>query len=151
MDKIIIEKFYKELLQKDNLKSAQSIRNMLKELPEYLRDRIYEKYKKMYRPFSQIIKYRYCCILEGAPISNNQKIEIGIWCGENGYELILHGIDGNLSEDDFEKLKQSATTFQKFQKTEEPNEYSSHFSFFEEDKLYEFIDKILEELKSLRK
>ena len=44
MDTIVLEKFYHELLQEDNLKTAQSIRNMLNELPGYLAARIQMKF-----------------------------------------------------------------------------------------------------------
>ena len=40
-----LEKFYKELKVGDNLKTAQSIRNMLNELPSYLAIRIKEKFE----------------------------------------------------------------------------------------------------------
>lgn len=41
MDTIILEKFYNELIEEENLKSAISIRNMLNELPAYMAQRVF--------------------------------------------------------------------------------------------------------------
>ena len=59
MDKIVLEKFYKELLQDDNFQTAQSIRNMMSELPAYLADRICDKYRNgnSYAPSSKVDRW----------------------------------------------------------------------------------------------
>lgn len=152
MDTIVLKKFYEELLQKDNLQTAQSIRNMMNELPAFLADRVYEKYiyNNSYTPFSSVFRYsNNCCVLEKAPINDNLTISVDIYCGEFGYDLRLFCRDRELSEKDFDTLKQKANVFQMFQKTENKGNYVIHFDFFDETRLYFFIDQILQDLKSL--
>ncbi len=150
MDKIVLEKFYKELLQENNFQTAQSIRNMMNELPEYLSERIFEKYKNIYKPFSKVDRWQQhaCCFFDKAPINENQTISIDIYCSESGYNLRLFGRDNELSEGDFEFLKQNAGIFHVFQKNGTAT-YATHFDFSDENGLYSFIDQILEELRSL--
>lgn len=45
MDSVILEKFYNSLLEGENHKTALSIRNMMKELPIYMKDRILDRLK----------------------------------------------------------------------------------------------------------
>lgn len=152
MDKIVLEKFYKELLQDDNFQTAQSIRNMMSELPAYLADRICDKYRNgnSYAPFSKVDRWSSnCCYFEKAPLKDNQTISIDIYCSESGYNLILFCRDNQLSEEDFDLLKQNANIFQKFQKTVNIGKYVTHFDFFDENGMCAFIDKILEELRNL--
>lgn len=152
MDKIVLEKFYKELLQDDNFQTAQSIRNMMSELPAYLADRICDKYRNgnSYAPFSKVDRWSSnCCYFEKAPLKDNQTISIDIYCSESGYNLILFCRDNQLSEEDFDLLKQNANIFQKFQKTVNIGKYVTHFDFFDENGMCAYIDKILEELRNL--
>ena len=150
MDKIVLEKFHKELLQNDNLQTAQSIRNMMNELPEYLSERIFEKYRNLYKPFSKVDRWpqHACCFFDKAPINENKTISIDIYCSESGYNLRLFGRDNELSEGNFDFLKQNASIFHVFQKNG-TGTYATHFDFFDENGLYSFIDQILEELRIL--
>lgn len=45
MDSVILEKFYNSLLEGENHKTALSIRNMMNELPVYMKDRILDRLK----------------------------------------------------------------------------------------------------------
>ena len=51
MDTVILEKFHASISEKDKLKTAISIRNMLNDLPEYLAIRIENRYKNNCNPF----------------------------------------------------------------------------------------------------
>ncbi len=156
MDNIVLEKFYKELLQKDNLQTAQSIRNMMNEIPKYLAFRIQEKFSGNCSPFSKIWIYsNNDAVFEGA-IVNNVYYKMDIWCFEDGYSVQFWAPNDKsydkISEELFSNFIEGPTSLKGFViKEEDKLRCEKHFSFFEEDKLYEFIEKILEELKSLRK
>ncbi|MFP3662970.1 hypothetical protein SB768_31515, partial [Burkholderia sp. SIMBA_043] len=57
MDSISLEKFYKTILEQDNLNTAISIQNMLNDLPAYLALRIEDKYLQKCFPFIKLWRY----------------------------------------------------------------------------------------------
>lgn len=160
MDTIVLDKFYYEVLleNKDNLEIARSIRGMLNEMPQYLSRRIFEKYRynNRYKPFSKVDlwndKSNYCVFFEKANIKE-MPITIDVYCGDYGYELRLFMRGAIFAETDFDQLLEKVKSLSKFQKQIEDNGncrgVCRDFGFYDEEKLYDYIDALLEELKTI--
>ena len=148
MDIVILEKFYQELLQKDNLKAAQSIRNMMNELPNYLALRIQDKFGACCHPFSKLWIYgNHDAVFEGAVIDNIY-LKMDIWCYEFGYDVLFWSPeDKNTSENDFNYLINNIKSLDGFVKKEgTKNQIIRQFRFEEEGCLFSFIKALLSEL-----
>ena len=155
MDTIVLEKFYHELLQKDNLKTAQSIRNMLNELPGYLAARIQMKFSGNCFPFSKIWIYKsQDAVFEGA-ILHNVYYKMDIWCYEHGYDVLFWWNPDNpaynrITEEEFLQFVNSINSLSTFEiKPQSKHQCVKHFDFSDEVGLYSFISELLGELKSL--
>lgn len=151
MDTIILEKFYRELLQKDNLKSAQSIRNMMNELPNYMALRIQDKFGARCHPFSKLWIYgNHDAVFEGAVVDNIY-LKMDIWCYEFGYDVLFWSPeDKNASENEFKMLINSIKSLDGFVPKEgTKNQMIKQFMFKEEDSLFSFINDLLDELSKL--
>lgn len=148
MDTVILEKFYHELLQKDNMKSAQSIRNMMNELPNYMALRIQNKFGARCHPFSKLWIYgNHDAVFEGA-IVNNIYLKLDIWCYEFGYDVLFWSPeDKNTPENDFKLLTNSIKSLEDFVAKEgTKNQIFKQFMFEDEDCLFSFVKALLEEL-----
>lgn len=155
MDKIVLEKFYQELLQNDNLQTAQSIRNMLNEIPAYLALRIQEKYSMACYPFSKIWIYRsQDAVFEGA-VLDNAYFKMDIWCYEHGYDVVFWTPNDQTSckkitDIEFSNYIRNIKSLNDFVISEESKfRCNKHFDFFDESGMYAFIDQILKELGSI--
>ena len=151
MDTVILEKFYHELLQKDNMKSAQSIRNMMNELPNYLALRIQDKYGTRCYPFSKLWIYgNHDAVFEGAVV-NSIYLKMDIWCYEFGYDVLFWSPeDKNASENDFKLLINCIKSLDGFVAKEgTKNQIIKQFKFEEEGCLFSFINALLDELTKL--
>lgn len=152
MDTVILEKFYHELLQKDNMKSAQSIRNMMNELPNYMAQRIQDKFGARCHPFSKLWIYgNHDAVFEGA-IVDSIYLKMDIWCYESGYDVLFWSPeDKNASENDFNLLINSIKSLDGFvAKESSKNQIIKQFKFEEEGCLFSFIKALLEELNNKR-
>lgn len=155
MDTIVLEKFYHELLQEDNLKTAQSIRNMLNELPGYLAARIQMKFSGNCFPFSKIWIYKsQDAVFEGA-ILHNVYYKMDIWCYEHGYDVLFWWNPDNpaynrITEEEFLQFVNSINSLSTFEiNPQSKHQCIKHFDFSDEVGLYSFISELLGELKSL--
>lgn len=151
MDTVILEKFYHELLQKDNMKSAQSIRNMMNELPNYLAIRIQDKFGARCHPFSKLWIYgNHDAVFEGA-IVDNIYLKMDIWCYEFGYDVLFWSPeDKNTPENNFKLLTNSIKSLDDFVAKEgTKNQIIKQFKFEEEECLFSFINSLLDELTKL--
>lgn len=94
MDNVILEKFFNSLLEGDNFKTAQSIRNMLNELPMYMKDRIKGKLESRgLKPWLWPKDHTHCGILYN---KDNDQYKIDIWSSENGYRIDVFVQDKNV-------------------------------------------------------
>lgn len=149
MDTVILEKFYNEMKNETNMKSALSIRNMLNDLPGYLAIRIQDKFGKQCHPFDKIWIYRnQDAVFEHASIQNVY-VKMDIWCYENGYDVLFWTPD-NVDETVFSQIVSSINSLSGFsKKADSKNRYILHFDFQNEDGLFSFIETLLKELKEL--
>jgi hypothetical protein len=147
MDTISLEKFYNSAKENNNLETAISVRNMLNDFPEYLAIRIEERYKENCHPFKKIWRYqKRDTVFEGCEI-NELYFKLDIWCDVNGYTVHFRetkNSDYNISTEYKEKLE-ILSDFKIH--NNEINNIKKHFNIFEEETLFEFIDKLLIELK----
>ena len=155
MDTIVLEKFYNELLQGDNLKTALSVRDMLNDLPQYMAMEIKGKYEKECSPFSKVSAYSYRrewqVVFENGVIDG---IEYQLWIypTEEGYKVYFCVADQSsktITEDSFGNFIQSVKSLHNYNfQIDEDHQfnYTAHFSFYEKTKLFDFINNLLNEL-----
>ncbi len=150
MDTISLEKFYNSVMEKDNLKTAISIRNMLNDLPEYLAIRIEEKYKENYYPFSNIFRWKQCDTVFNGFEVNNLFIKLDIWCDIYGYSVIFWETKDS-TFDIATEFKNKLEILSDFNiSNNEKNKIVKRFEILEENKLFGFIDKLLVDLKKIK-
>lgn len=150
MDTVSLEIFYNSLKENQNIKTAISIRNMLNDLSEYLAIRIEEKYKEHCYPFKKIWRYKQRdTVFEGFEI-NDLYLKLDIWCDENGYTI--HFWRPNTPDYDISaEFKNKYDFFEGFYiHNNEKNNIKKHFDIFQEEELFEFIDKLLVVLKEIK-
>ena len=154
MDINVLEKFYNKLLLENNMETAQSIRDMMKELPEYMAKRIFETYRngKKFEPFSKVDMWKdhACTFFEKAKVGEHS-ITIDVYCGESGYELWLFEREKELSVTDYDFIVNQINSFSRFEKKPIDDGYRGYtqFRFDEEKELFDYIDGILADLKSI--
>ena len=155
MDTVILEKFYNEIKVGDNFKTAQSIRNMLNELPRYLARRIYEKYHNKCAPFSKVFLYSpndpRDAVFEGDILGIHVKIDI--WCSEDGYDAAFWlTTESKQDEIVFTDIVTNAQALYGSVKAQDGiNRVTKHFDLFDEVGLVSFIDDFLKELSEMNK
>jgi hypothetical protein len=148
MDTITVEKFYNTLKENENLKTSISIRNMLHDLPEYMAIRIEDKYKNHYFPFSKIWRYQARdCVFELFDMES-YSVKMDIWCGEYGYKIHVWN-PKNTELDIKENLPQLTCISDFTYDGGKINNVIKEFSFFEELLVFDFIDQIIAQLKTL--
>lgn len=149
MDTIVLEKFYNELLKDDNLKNAQSIRNMLSDIPAYLAIRIKERFDQKCLPFDKIWIYKDQDAVFEKAIIKGIYLKIDIWCYDTGYDMDFWTPDDSINEMDFTQLVQSMESLQDFTKQDNVNSYRKHFDFIDEKGLFASLNDVLNELKNI--
>ena len=153
MSTTTMEKFYNELLNHNNLETAQSIREMLNDLPQYMANRIVDEYGSKCTPFDHMWiwppKSGKDAVFEGATI-NGIYLKIDILCDENGYDVLFNSPEDNVSGTDFTNLVYKIETLNDFKVSPDTrNRVVKHFSFDDEKGLFVFIDNILQEMRKL--
>ena len=145
MDTVSLEKFYETLKQGENLKTSISIRNMLNDLPTFLAIRIEEKYRNNCSPFGKIWRYQNRdAVFEGC-ILDDFYFKLDVWCSENGYDVFFWENSGK----DILEFTKAINVLADFEEDNwKINSIKKYFDVFDEDKLFEFIDNLLTELKS---
>lgn len=151
MSATTLESFYKELIKGDNLETALSVRDMLNDLPEYMAKRIVDKYKSDYKPFEKVFLYstssKKAAVLHEAK-RNDISFSVDIYCNEFGYEIIFFNRQGNIPEEVFADLKKSFNSLNGFEKRNGyRNQFVFRFGFNEENRVFSFINDLLNELK----
>ncbi len=150
MDTIVLEKFYHELLQADNLKTAQSIRNMLNDMPSYLAQRIQNKFREFCYPFEKIWIYNSRDAVFEKAVIEGIYIKMDIWCYEDHYDVLFWCPIEGQDENEFFSLVGRIHLLNDFEKMENvKNRMVKHFDFTEETALFDFIKKLLIELKEV--
>ena len=148
MDTVILKAFYEKLLQGNNLEIAQSVRNMMNDLPEYMAIRIQEMFKNSCSPFSKVWRYKGSDAVFECAIVNGVYLKLDIICSENGYEVLLWTPNENEQQlfENLIKMMQSIRDFK--QKSDSGGQIVRYFRFAEEEKLVDFIQELLSELDS---
>lgn len=147
MDNIVLEKFRQELLKDDNAIIAKSIQEMLNSLPRYLAMRIVDRYRDKCHPFEQVGIYGGADAYFAEAMINNVGYKFDIWCDINGYHTIFWHNREDVTEDDFKNLVKSIDTLSKSGFIIDKLRAKKDFNLTEEEKLYELVDELLNELK----
>ena len=149
MDTAIFKAFYENLLQGNNMEIAQSVRNMMSELPDYMAIRIQEMFKNSCSPFSKVWRYKgNDTVFEGAVVKGVY-LKLDIVCSENGYEVLFWTPNEN-KQQLFENLILTMQSVREFKQKEDGGQIEQHFKFMEEERLVDFIHELLSELSSKR-
>lgn len=150
MDTVSLEKFYNSLKEKNNLKTAVSIRNMLNDLPEYLAIRIEEKYKGHCYPFPNIGRWKQRDTVFYVFENKGMRLKLDIWCDIDGYTVHFWD-EKDINFDIKNEFANKIEMLSEFNvHNNEKNNIKRHFEIFEEEKLFKFIDKLLVELKKIK-
>jgi len=146
MDTVSLEKFHETLKQGDNLKTSISIRNMLNDLPEYLAIRIEDKYRNNCSPFDKIWRKGTDAVFEGFHFKDLY-FKLDIWNdGQNHTAQFWEAHDQDCNVKEIFKDIEALSDFES--KNGNPNSIKKYFSILDEEKLFEFIDNLLTELKN---
>lgn len=148
MDNIVLEKFYEELKKENNFATAKSIRNMLNELPQYLAQRIQNKFGGNCQPFEKVWIYSTRDAVFEKAVINGIYTKMDIWCYDERYDVVFWCPEEQDSEN-FANLIGQIQSLQDFEPMKNGNQIVKHFDFTEEDKLYAFINNLLKELRNL--
>lgn len=147
MDSIVLEKFYKELQQADNLQTAQSIRNMLNDMPTYLAQRIQNRFGGACHPFEKLWIYSSRDVVFEKAMINGIYTKMDIWCYEERYDVVFWSPTEGLEEEAFSNLVRNIHSLEGFEPMENvKNQIVRHFGFIEETALLDFIRNLLKEL-----
>ena len=149
MDTIIMEKFYNELLKSENFKSAQSIRNMMNELPLYMVNRIIKRYEGKCAPFQKINNYRNYVAYFGEDSICEVSVKINITCSESGYNVsfLYWGNEEPSDVSNYEKLAGRIRCLD--DSIKDANDAYKNFDFTNEKGMFAFVDELLKELSAL--
>lgn len=152
MDSVILEKFYENLKVGENFKTATSISNMLKELPNYLAERIRNKYRYNCSPFVKVEYFRLdnATFKEFTLNNENQIYTLEIWCIDNEYEMFFYN---NLNEqEDIKSIFKDSVALKEFKPKQEGilSNVFLHLGFNEEYKVLFIIDLLLVELSAMK-
>lgn len=147
MDTIIMEKFYGELLNADNLKSAQSIRNMLNDLPQYMVTRIIKRYSTRPYPFTRIRDWKGETAYFGEDDICDATVKIDITCSESGYKVTFWECTGRESSiQAFMALVKNLRILDESKRNAGDSAVFNYFSFAEENEMFDYVDELLSEL-----
>jgi hypothetical protein len=150
MDNIILEKFRNELLKGDNLKTAQSVRNMLNELPAYLAQRIYDRFSSSCSPFEKVWIYKSWDTVFEKAIVDDIYLKMDIWCYEERYDVLFWTPTPEVEESAFNSCVAKIHSLKQFSpKSDARNQLIRHFAFTEETALLNFIQELLTELHTI--
>ncbi len=144
MDNVILGKFYQTLMDNQRIETALSIQSMLKELPAYMADRLFEKFKALgvdgvwqWPP-----RPDHCGVMfpkEGV------FYKIDIWSSLNGYEIHVFSQDncGHYTDwaEGFSSLKSFSCN------PDKTAFIKSGFKFYDEDKVIECVQPIVAEIR----
>jgi len=122
---------------------------MLNDLPEYLAIRIEDRYKNKCYPFKNIWRYQKRDTVFDGFVLSDIYIKMDIWCSENGYEIHFWNRD-NL-DFDVKEYFVDIRSFKDFSyHADKKHSIIKTFNFNEEEKLFHFVDTLLDELKDLQ-
>lgn len=152
MDTIVLEKFYNELInKKDYLKTAQSIREMLNNIPCYMAYRIQNEFGQTCYPFEKIWIYKSADAVFEKAIIDGIYTKMDIWCYEDRYDVLFWCPDENIEEKDFSDIVGRIQSLKDFKKPNGnvKNQVVKQYGFFEESTLFDFIREFLKELSQM--
>jgi hypothetical protein len=149
MDTVALKKFYETIQNEKNLETAISIRDMLNDLPQYLANRIEDKYKENCHPFIRIWRHKLIdVVFEGFKINGNY-FKMDIWCFENKY--VVYFWESETTDFDIKAFcNQRVNSVSDFViHNNEISKLKKEFSTLNEQELFKFIDQLLSELRTL--
>lgn len=151
MDTIALEKFYQELQQAENLKTALSIRNMLNDMPLYLAQRIQNKFGGACHPFEKVWIYNSRDAVFEKAIIAGIYTKMDIWCYEERYDVVFWCPEDVIEEDAFFSLVRKIHSLDGFEPMgNEKKQIVRHFNFTEEKALFDFIQTLLKEMSTIK-
>lgn len=149
MDSISLEKFRETILLDNNLETAISIKNMLNDLPEHIAIRIEEKYNQNCQPFKNVWRYKNTTTVFEAFEFDNLYFKLDIQCSVNGYRAVFW--NSRIENFDTKEKFININSLNDFtQEDDRPTHLYKIFKINEENKLFDFINNLLKELKPFK-
>lgn len=145
MDNVILEKFYNSLLVGENHKTAISIKNMLTDLPIYMKDRIADIL--MSKNHNNVWKWKqnpkHCGLIHDTP---DGQYKIDIWSHECGYTIKVFGQNMSIKDVPWsDNILAGLNQLNFVVKTDGYERYEKEYSFTDEAKVIEEAE-IIEDL-----
>ncbi len=128
---------------------------MLNDLPEYLAIRIEDKYKSHCYPFKNVERYKQADTVFNACELGNLYLKLDVWCSENGYNVSFWAppYHNKLQSENYD-IKDDFKDIEILNEFEYENNQKyriiKHFDF-DENSLFDFIDKFLTVLTEKKK
>lgn len=143
MDNFILSKFYQSLIENKNIETAISVKNMLLDLPVYMAERLYKRYKPLENGYKVwIYKPNFCGILFQL---GECQYKVDIWTREDGYSVHVFGQVQSERKTEWAKNMKSLESF-----VFSNNEYhKTDFSFYDEEKVIQCVDAVIKEMQGI--
>jgi len=150
-NKLLADFYNKVIKENQNYETALSIKNLIDELPQYLAQRIVDKFSNDYFPFNKIWNYNAETAFGGGRINGNI-FTIRIHCNIDKYTFSFYDESWAENHLKFTEIIIKHIGSDEFNKNESEDQFDKVFKFpDDENQLYEFIKKFKEKLKTLPK
>lgn len=152
MDSVIVGKFYDELKKGNNLDSALSIRNMLNDIPEFMAKRLEKALRPSLEGFCGTIKSNSNCCWFIFTV-NGDSYELDTYAKSKDdpdpfcYQLEFY-LKGNDSKDKAIDWIDSVAVMKDVTRRDDGH-YVVHFSFYEEDRVIEWIKSFFNDVMAV--
>ena len=152
MDTQLLEKFHNEIKKTESYDTALSIKKMLEEMPKYLAFKIKQKFENKPAPFQAVLISQNIVVAYFNKYEvKNANFTIDIHCSIDKFSLSFFDRNFNSKNNNVaEEILQSINYTDEFLWRE--TRFYKNFKFpTEEQIMYEFIDKFLEQLNKIKK
>ena len=145
-DSVMLEELYKELMKFENPQSVQALSDMLRKIPEHMADRLLNRYKDRLADFNKIWKYQANYFVLDFAIEK-YNLAIDVVADLTGYHIMVFLRNGDVKE----FCEQYAIKMNNDFYFENGRYHNKSFSFYEEQKVIDWIEAFYAEMKKLKK
>lgn len=151
MNTQILEKFYKEIKNGENLKTAISIKQMLEEMPKYLALKVKQEFENKPYPFKAVLIWKDTTAFFNTFRYENADLAIDIQCETEKFSISFFDRNFNgETENVAEKILKKIKLYDEF--VWQNTRFYKYYNFpTEEEMMYKYIENFLEKLNKLNK
>ena len=146
MGSVMLGKLYNELIKFENPQSVQTLSDMLGKIPEYMANRLLDRYKERTEDFYHIWKYKPNYFVLDFTVDTHN-IAIDVVASLRGYHISVFCRNGNIKE----LVEKNPVKMLKYFNLEGERYHNTNFGFCDEQKVIEWIESFHKEMKNLKK